>query len=122
MLIETDVTAGFIEITVDGDISVEDYESALRTIDEVLAKHDRVNFVEVVRRVGKIPVKLWFRDLRYVLSRLNKFGRCAVVTDKGWIAPLGRVFSAFTSVEIRTFPLADLEPARAWARGSQVAA
>ena len=122
MLIETDVAAGFIEITVDGDIGVEDFENAVRAMDEVLAKHDRVNFVEVVRRVGKIPVKLWFRDLRFVLSRLNKFGRCAVVTDKGWIAPLGRAFSALTSVEIRTFPLADLEPARTWARGTEVAA
>ena len=122
MLIETDVAAGFIEVTVDGDIGVEDFENAVRAMDEVLTRHERVNFVEVVRRVGKIPLKLWFRDLKYVLSRLKKFGRCAVVTDKGWIAPVGRVFSALTSVEIRTFPLTDVEPARAWARGSQVAA
>ncbi|MCL2714202.1 MAG: STAS/SEC14 domain-containing protein [Alphaproteobacteria bacterium] len=120
MLITTDLAEGYMEVTVDGDIGVEDFENAVRAIDEVLARHDRLNVVEVVRRVGTIPPKLWFRDLRYVLSRLKRFGRCAVVTDKGWIGPVGKIFSALTSVEIRTFPLSELEPARAWVRGNQV--
>jgi len=121
MLIRTDLTEGFMEVTVDGDIGVEDFKRAVRAIDEVLARHDRLNVVEVVRRVGTIPPKLWFRELRYVLSRLKRFGRCAVVTDKGWISPVVKIFSAFTSVDIRIFPLVDLEAGRAWARGNEAA-
>ncbi|MCL2714198.1 MAG: STAS/SEC14 domain-containing protein [Alphaproteobacteria bacterium] len=122
MFFTTDVRAGYMEIMVEGDIGVEDYENAVRANEEVLASNDRVNVVAVVQRVGTIPLKLWFRDLKYVMSRLSRFGRCAMVTDKGWISPVAKIFSALTSVEMRTFPLVDLEAGRAWARGNQTQA
>jgi len=115
--ITTDAAAGMIELTVDGDIGEPDFEAAVEAIDAMIAKHDRVNAVEVIRRIGTMPPSLWWRDIKYSFSHLDKFGRCAVVTDKGWIGPLARFFAAVTRVEIRTFPFAELEAARAWARG-----
>ena len=116
--VTTDAASGMIEMTVDGDINVPDFEAAVQAIEDVIAKHDRVNVVEIIRRIGTMPPGLWWRDVKYSLSHLDKFGRCAVVTEKGWIGPLARFFAAFTRVEIRTFPMADLEAARAWARGT----
>jgi len=112
----TDPAAGVIEITVDGDISRADFEAAVQAIETLVARHGRVNAVEVIRRIGTMPPSLWWRDLSYSVSHLDKFGRCAVVTDKGWIGPLARFFAAFTHVEIRTFPPDELEAARLWAR------
>lgn len=114
--IATDAAAGVIEITVDGDIARADFEAAVQAIEALAAKHERVNAVEVIHRIGKMSPGLWWRDLNYSVSHLDKFGRCAVVTDKGWIGPLARFFAAFTHLEIRTFPLAELEAARAWVR------
>ncbi|MCL2725742.1 MAG: STAS/SEC14 domain-containing protein [Polyangiaceae bacterium] len=112
----TDKTAGVLEVTVDGDIDRADFEAAVKAIDELIAQHPRIKAVEVVRRIGKISPGLWWRDLNYTFSHLNKFGRCAVVTDKGWIGPLARFFAAVSHMEIRTFPMTDLEGARAWVR------
>jgi hypothetical protein len=114
----TDQEAGVIEITVDGDITRADFEAAVEAIEALLAKHDRVNAVEVIRRIGSMSPGLWWRDLNYSFSHLDKFGRCAVVTDKGWIGPLARFFAAFTRMEIRTFPPSELDAARFWARGA----
>jgi hypothetical protein len=40
-----------------------------------------------------------------------------VVTDKGWIGPVTRAAGALIPAEVRVFPLADIEGARAWVRG-----
>jgi len=117
--IATDTVAGFIEITVDGDIGESDFDAAVEAIEAVFAKHGHVNAVEVIRRLGTMPPGLFWRDVKYSFSHLDRFGRCAVVTELGWIGPLARFFAAFTPhVEIRTFPMTELEAARAWARGT----
>jgi len=116
--VTTDAAAGMIEITIDGNISAPDFEAAVQAIEAMIAKHDRINVVEVIRRLGTMPPELWWRDVKYSFSHLDKFGRCAVVTELGWVGPLARFFGAFTRVEIRTFPFAELEAARAWARGA----
>jgi hypothetical protein len=112
----TDPAAGVIEITVDGDITRADFEAAVQAIEPLIARHGRVNAVEVIKRIGTMPPSLWWRDVSYSFSHLDKFGRCAVVTDKGWIGPLARFFAAFTHVEIRTFTPGELEAARSWVR------
>ncbi|MCL2776896.1 MAG: STAS/SEC14 domain-containing protein [Polyangiaceae bacterium] len=112
----TDKAAGVIEITVDGDIERADFEAVIKAIDELIAQHDHINAVEIIKRLGKMSPGLWWRDLNYSLSHMSKFGRCAVVTSKGWIGPVTRFFAAFTHMEIRTFPMTDLESARAWVR------
>jgi hypothetical protein len=113
----TDDAAGYIEITVDGAIPSEDFEGAMHAINGMMATHDRLNALEIIRGLPTLPPKLWWKDLNYSFSHLDKFGRCAVVSDKGWIGPITRFFSAFLRIEIRMFPPEDLELARSWARG-----
>ncbi|ODT64023.1 MAG: hypothetical protein ABS77_01955 [Phenylobacterium sp. SCN 69-14] len=114
---KTDEDAGYIELTVDGSIDKAEYEAAVQAIEALLETHTKINAVEVVRSFGGMEPSLWWRDLSYGLSRLDAFGRCAVVTDNGWLGPMARFFAAFLSVELRTFDMKDLEAARSWARG-----
>ncbi len=115
--IKTDEAAGYIELTVDGAVDRAGYEAAVQAIDRLLKTHKKINAVEVVRSFAGMEPSLWWRDLNYSFSRLDAFGRCAVVTDNGWIGPMARFFAAFLSVELRTFDVKDLEAARAWAKG-----
>ena len=113
---KTDEDAGYIELTGDGSIDKAEYEAAVQAIEALLKTHAKINAVEVVRSFGGMEPSLWWRDLSYGLSRLDAFGRCAVVTDNGWLGPMARFFAAFLSVELRTFDMKDLEAARRWAR------
>jgi Protein of unknown function (DUF3478). len=114
----TDEDAGYIEMTVDGDVEQAEYEAVVQAIERLIVRHERIDAVEVIRRLGDMPMGLWWRDLNYSLSRMDRFGRCAVVSDSGWIGPMARFFGAFIRAEIRSFPLSELEAARAWARSS----
>ena len=117
MDIKIDETAGYIELTVDGAIDKAGYEAAVAAIEALLKTHAKINAVEVVRSFAGMEPSLWWRDIGYGFSRLDAFGRCAVVTDNGWLGPMARFFAAFLSVELRTFDMKDLEAARSWARG-----
>lgn len=114
--IKIDEVAGYIELTVDGAIDSAGYEAAVAAIEALLKTHDKINAVEVVRSFAGMEPSLWWRDLNYSFSRLDSFGRCAVVTDNGWMGPMARFFAAFLSVQVRTFDLKDLDAARAWAK------
>lgn len=45
-----------------------------------------------------------------------EIGRCAVVTDHGWVGSITRGVAALMPSEIRAFPIAEAESARAWVR------
>ena len=112
-----DESVGYIELTVDGAVDKAGYEAAVAAIEALLKTHKKINAVEVVRSFVGMEPSLWWRDLNYSFTRLDSFGRCAVVTDNGWIGPMARFFAAFLSVEVRTFEMKDLEAARTWAKG-----
>ena len=113
---ETDPASGVIEITVDGAITGEDYQRVVNLLEAELAKRDKLRVVEIVRAIGPIDAALWWRDVRWTLGHINKFGRCAVVTDKGWVGSITRAVAALMPAEIRVFSLAGLDAARGWVR------
>ncbi|OJV33895.1 STAS/SEC14 domain-containing protein [Sphingomonas sp. 67-36] len=108
---------GLVELVVDGAISREDFDKVVSTLEGAFAKHGKVNVVEVVRKFGAIAPQLWWRDLTWSFSHLGRFGRCAMVTDSGWIGPVARVMAAMLPIELKTFGADQLDAARAWARG-----
>ena len=84
--IKIDEAAGYIELTVDGAIDSAGYEAAVAAIEALLKTHKKINAVEVVRSFAGMEPSLWWRDLNYSFSRLDSFGRCAVVTDNDFLA------------------------------------
>jgi hypothetical protein len=113
---ETDPATGVIEIAVDGAITKEDYAKVVATLEAELAKRDKLRVVEIVRAIGHIDAAVWWQDVRWAFGHMSKFGRCAVVTDKGWVGSITRAVAALMPAEIRVFPLAGLDEARMWVR------
>ena len=109
---------GLVELVVDGAISREDFDHVVSTLEAGFAKHGKLNVVEVVRRFGGIAPQLWWRDVKWSFGHLDRFGRCAIVTDSGWMGPVARALGAMLPIELRTFGMDGLDEARAWARGS----
>lgn len=118
--VEPDAAAGFLEITVDGTISRDEYEAVVTAVDELLKNHDKLNVVEVVRELGWIEPEVWWKDILFHLSHRNFLHRVAVVSDRGWVGPVTRLFAPLYPAAIRTFGEAELDEARRWARVGDV--
>lgn len=118
--VEPDAAAGFLEITVDGTISRDEYEAIVTVVDELLKNHDKLNVVEVVRELGWIEPEVWWKDILFHLSHRNFLHRVAVVSDRGWVGPVTRLFAPLYPAAIRTFGEAELDEARRWARVGDV--
>lgn len=119
MTLQADDAAGVIEFTIDGRVERPEYESVVRAFETMIAARGKVGVVEIIHDYRGIDPALWWRDVRWSFGHLNDFGRCAVVTDHGWIGPVTRFAAAFMSMEIRVFRMGELDAARAWVRGAQ---
>lgn len=116
LTIEADGAAGLIELTVDGVVNRADFEAATAAIDKLLESRDKLNVVEVVRKIGWIEFGVWWRDAVFHLTHRHWLHRVAVVSDSGWIGPLTRFLAPLYPAEIPTFALDGLDEARKWAR------
>jgi hypothetical protein len=113
---DVDSASGVVELTVDGAITRADYERVVAVLEAELAKRDKLRVVETIRAIGHIDAAVWWQDVRWAFGHIGKFGRCAVVTDKGWVGSITRAVAALMPAEIRVFPLAAIDEARAWVR------
>ena len=118
--VETDVPAGYLELTVDGAIAKDDYQAAVDAVDLLLQSHAQLNVVEVVRNIGWVEPEVWWKDLLFHLAHRNFIRRAAVVSDSGWIGPVTRIFAPFYPAAIRTFGLDQIDHARQWAKVGDV--
>lgn len=115
---DVDPASGVIELTVDGAITAADYEKVVAVLEIELARRDKLRVVEIIRAIGHIDAAVWWRDVRWAFGHMTKLGRCAVVTDKGWVGSITRAVSALMPAEIRVFPMTALDEARAWVRAA----
>lgn len=113
---KTDEAFALIEFTIDGYLSRSEYEEVVRAFDDMIERHERVNVVEVIRNFEGMDHSLWWQDVKWSFGHLKNMGRCAVVTDSGWIGPVVRFVAAVMPAEIRVFSSDKLIDARAWAR------
>lgn len=118
--LECDKSAGYVEITLDGGIGNDDYTAVVTAIDDALKSHDKLNLVGVLRGFGHVDWSVWPKDLVFHATHRNWMKHVAIVSDMGWVEPTMRVFAPFYAAEIRCFPLAKLDEARAWARTGSI--
>lgn len=115
LAVECDKAAGFAELTLDGAMTGDEYAKVISAIDDALQSHDKLNLVCVLRHFGPIDWSIWPKDLVFHATHRNWMKHVAIVSDMGWVEPTMKVFAPFYAAEIRCFPLAKLDEARAWA-------
>lgn len=116
LTVQSDEAAGYLEMTVDGRIGKDDFQRAVDSVDRLLRTHKKIDVVEVVRDIGWVEPEVWWKDMVFHLSHGVFVRHAAVVSDQGWIGPLTRMFAPIYPAAIRSFPMADLEAARTWAK------
>jgi hypothetical protein len=117
MRFETDDTSGVMEFTVEGGVTRAEYDAAIPAMDAAIAKHGKLSAVAIVRSFSGMELGAWWKDISWGVGHLGKVGRIAVVTDVTWIETATRMGAPLAPGEVRLFAPAEIDAARAWAKG-----
>ncbi len=117
MRFESDEASGVMEFTVEGGVTRAEYDAAIPAMEAAIAKHGKLSAVAVIRSFSGMELGAWWKDISWGVGHLGKIGRVAVVTDVAWIETATRMGAPLSPGEVKLFPPAEIEAARAWARG-----
>ncbi len=99
-----------------GVITTDDYRDTLIPIIETrLKEHDELKCLIVLGDdFATYSGGAAWEDAKLGLRHWNAFRRVALVSDIGWIVKTTRLFAPFVGAKVETFPLAELDAAKAW--------
>ncbi len=107
-----------VAMKLSGDLTAADIEKAYKATEDALKEHERISFFADVDDFT-ITLDGLAKDLVNgigQITKLSKYYRAAVVTDKGWLGALARVEGlVFSSIDVRVFPRSERDKAFAWA-------
>jgi hypothetical protein len=111
-----DFPANVVAFKGTGRITRQDYETVV--IPAVEAAFQRNKAIRLYYEfapdfVGLDPGAMW-EDFKVGMEHYTHWERIAIVTDMDWISNALKVFAFLMPGEIRHFPLADADQARAW--------
>jgi hypothetical protein len=112
--VATDDENRLITIEVEGRVTRDELRDALRQFEAFVAGRKPVRVLQIVRSFSSIEPTALAEDIDFSFRHLNSFSHAAIVTDLDWIGWWTRLMGGFVSAEVKHFPLARLDEARAW--------
>lgn len=113
-----DAPANVVALRATGTLTEPDYDAAIAAIEERLASHGKIGMLAEMTGFTDVTPGAMARDFRYSFSKLgelNRFPRCAVISDKLWIKAMAAVWSPLLpGVEIRAFEPGEFDEAMTW--------
>ncbi|MCW6530190.1 STAS/SEC14 domain-containing protein [Sphingomonas sp. MMSM20] len=121
MLKDLSGNADIIIVSVSGHLDKQDVERIMERLDAAFALGGKVHIFAEVTDFAGMPADAWISDishgLRY-LTRLNQFGRVAIVSNQNWIRTASRIESALLPlVSYEVYPPEQRDHALAWVKG-----
>ncbi|MEO8649651.1 MAG: STAS/SEC14 domain-containing protein [Acidobacteriota bacterium] len=100
-------------------LTAADVEKAYKATDQALKSNERISFFAEIADSMNLTFEGLVKDLVTGVghfSKLSRYYRAAVVTDKGWIGAMARVEGlVFSSIDVRVFSPDERDKAFAWA-------
>lgn len=112
---KADSQARVVELTVRGRITHADFEELVPKLEAELERGP-LSLVEVIESFEGFDARTIWDGMRFDLAHWSEFRRVAVVTDLTWFSPFTKLTDALTHLQVKEFPLKDIEAARDWAR------
>jgi hypothetical protein len=105
-----------VAVLAKGRITKSDYDTVLiPAIENALKAHEKVRvYYEIGPDFGGYDAGAAWEDFKAGMEHLMRWQRVAVVTDVDWIKHTMQIFSFIMPTEMRVFPVAAAEQARAW--------
>lgn len=114
----TDMPPGTVGFRVAGKIERSDYDSVLAPELERALEAGKLRTLYVIEDLGTIePTALWADSklgFELAVRHRDAWARTAIVTDIDWIVQAFRLFAWMVPGEVRNFPPAEVEQAKAW--------
>jgi hypothetical protein len=114
----TDMPPGTVGFRATGEIEREDYDNVLTPDLNRALEAGELRTLYVIENLDEIePGALWADSklgFDLVVRHHDAWVRSAIVTDIHWMARATRLFAWMIPGEVRVFPLAELEQAKAW--------
>jgi hypothetical protein len=109
---------GVVALRCAGQIARQDYERVvIPTLEAAVQRHTKLRmYCQVDSLSGMSPGAMW-DDVKVGVEHLTRWERVAVVTDIDWIGKATKLYAFLMPFEVRVFPLAEAEKARAWIVG-----
>jgi hypothetical protein len=107
-----------------GQVTKEDYEKVLiPAIQDAFKKHRKISFYyELGPQFVGIGAGAAWEDFKAGVRHFFSWEKMALVTDVEWIRRTMSGFAVFMPGDLRVFPYAEQDSARAWVTGRAVAA
>lgn len=99
-----------------GHVTRREYvEVLIPAVERALQQQDKIRLYYQIGTdfEGIDPSAVW-QDVKVGIGHLTRWERIAVVTDVAWIVNTMKVFSFLIPGEMRFFPVAEADTARAW--------
>ena len=122
-MVETleDLPEGVIGFRMSGEVTAEDYKSALEPALRGAVESGEVRSVFVIDDDFDMAGGALFEDMKtgfeLGVGHLSAWKRTAVATDKEWVRKAMNLFGWMSPGEVKLFSVAELEEAKTWAAG-----
>ncbi|MBF9029532.1 hypothetical protein HKCCE3408_03910 [Rhodobacterales bacterium HKCCE3408] len=112
----TDDATKIAELTVDGRVTEDDWQSVMPRFEAFLEQHGTIRLLEIVLSFEGFDPGLIWKGTRFDMKAIPHISHCAFVSDIGWMSPLARAAGAVTPMQVRTFGTDEVAAARDWLR------
>lgn len=116
-----DMPAGTVGFRAAGEVSADDYREVLEPALREAAESGQIRMLYaldagVAMEAGAVLQDAW-TGASIGIGHHSAWRRSAIVTDVEWVEKAMRLFAWMVPGELRVFPAADLEEAKAWVAG-----
>ncbi|MEK6443442.1 STAS/SEC14 domain-containing protein [Pseudonocardia sp. T1-2H] len=116
----SDMPAGTIGFEAHGDVDDDDFEEIVAPVlRREIADGRKVRLLYLLgpqlRDYEGDAVK---EEMKFAARHATAYERVAIVSDESWLRPALRVLSVLVPGQLRGFPVAQLESAKAWVAGA----
>lgn len=112
------VPDGVIGLRSSGQLTRGDYVDVLEPAIEAAVETGEIRLLFVLEDFGGAEAGAWIEDAKTGANALFKhrsaWKRFALVTDEEWIAKAAKMFAWMAPGEMKVFPSAEAESAKAW--------
>lgn len=112
--IDAHQTSNTVELTIDGNITTEEFDGFIAKLDAVIKQHGKVRILEHIVKLGTIPPSRVIQDISFVVRHRKDFERVAVVGDQAWLGLVATLAKPFVAGDLKRFKSEQIDEARAW--------
>jgi hypothetical protein len=107
-------------LRISGHVTRDDYQTVvIPVVEAAFKREEKLNiYCQVDSDFAGLDLGALWDDLKVGLGNFRRWERIAVVTDIAWIGNALNVFGFLKPGQVRVFPMAEADQARAWIIGS----